>query len=77
VVRTLLHACKRRCSVGPVRILLIVVVALFLVLWVAAVIDVLRRRDVSGIGKLGWVVGMLVFPVVGLGVYTLFRAARA
>jgi phospholipase D-like protein len=60
-----------------VRILLIVVVALFLVLWVAAVIDVLRRRDVSGIGKLGWVVGMLVFPVVGLGVYTLFRAARA
>ena len=59
------------------RILLIIVVALFLVLWVAAVIDVLRRRDVSGIGKLGWVVGMLVFPVVGLGVYTLFRAARA
>jgi Phospholipase_D-nuclease N-terminal len=60
-----------------VRILIIVVVVLFLVLWAGAVIDVLRRHDLSGLGKLGWTVGMLVFPVVGLGVYTLFRAARA
>jgi Phospholipase_D-nuclease N-terminal len=60
-----------------VRILLIVVVALFLVLWVGAVIDVFRRSDLTGLGKAGWAIGMLVFPVIGLGVYTLFRAARA
>jgi Phospholipase_D-nuclease N-terminal len=59
------------------RILIIVVVALFLVLWVGAVIDVFRRSDLTVLGKLGWAVAMLVFPVVGLGVYTLFRAARA
>jgi hypothetical protein len=59
-----------------VRILIVVVVALFLVLWVAAVVDVFRRHDLSGLGKLCWTVGMLVFPVVGLAVYTLARAAR-
>ena len=42
-----------------------------------ATFDVFRRRDLSGLGKLGWTVGMLVFPVVGLGVYTLARAARS
>jgi len=60
-----------------VRILIIVVVALFVVLWVGAVIDVFRRPDLTGLGKAGWAIGMLVFPVIGLGVYTLFRAARA
>jgi hypothetical protein len=60
-----------------VSILLIVVVALFLALWVAAVVDVFRRPDLTALGKVGWTIGMLVFPVVGLGVYTLFRAARA
>jgi hypothetical protein len=59
-----------------VRILIIIAVIIFLALWIAAVWDVIRRRDVSGLGKLGWVVGMLVFPFVGLLIYTLWRAAR-
>jgi hypothetical protein len=60
-----------------VRILIIVVVILFLVLWVGAVVDVFRRSDLSGLGKLAWIVGMLVFPFVGLAVYTLARAASS
>lgn len=57
------------------RVLILVVVVLFLVLWAGAVVDVFRRRDLSGWGKLGWVAGMLVFPFVGLAVYTLAKAA--
>jgi hypothetical protein len=59
-----------------VRILIIIVVALFLALWVAAVVDVFRRRDLSGLNKALWALGMLVFPFIGLCVYTLARAAR-
>jgi hypothetical protein len=58
-----------------VRVLIIIAVAIFVVAW-AAVVDVFRRSDLSGLGKLGWALGMLVFPFVGLAVYTLARAAR-
>jgi hypothetical protein len=70
------HGGKLAVSVAPVRILIIIAVVIFLVLWVGAVIDVLRRQDISGLGKLAWIVGMLVFPFVGLLIYTLARAAR-
>jgi hypothetical protein len=62
--------------VAPVRILIIVAVVIFLALWIAAVVDVFKRDDLSGLAKLAWVVGMLVFPFVGLLIYTLARAAR-
>jgi Phospholipase_D-nuclease N-terminal len=60
-----------------VRILLLAVVVLFLVLWVRAVIDVFRRNDLSGGGKALWVVGMLIFPFIGLLLYVMFRPATA
>ena len=50
-------------------------VALFLVLWVRAVIDVFRRPDLGGGAKAGWAIGMLVVPFLGLFVYTLLRPA--
>jgi predicted transporter len=59
-----------------VRILIIVVVALFLALWIGAVVDVVRRQDMSGGSKALWILGMLALPFIGLGVYTLARAAR-
>jgi Phospholipase_D-nuclease N-terminal len=77
MVRLGLRGGKRRGSVRAVRILIIVVVALFLFLWVGAVIDVFRRDDLSVLSKLLWTIGMLAFPFIGLGVYTLARAARA
>jgi hypothetical protein len=57
------------------RILLGAVIVLFLFLWVRAVIDVFRRPDLSGGGKAAWAIGMLVFPFIGLLIYTLLRPA--
>ena len=60
-----------------VRILIVAVVVLFLILWVRAVIDVFRRRDLTVLGKTGWAIGMLVLPFVGLLFYTLVRPSDA
>ena len=58
------------------RIILLVVIALFLFLWVRAVLDVFQRRaDLSTGGRAAWTIGMLVFPFLGLLVYTLLRPA--
>ena len=51
-------------------------VALWLVLWVGVVIEVVRRRDLGIGGKALWIVIVLVLPFIGLFVYALFRAAR-
>jgi hypothetical protein len=58
-----------------VRIVLGVVIVFFLFLWVRAVIDVFRRRDLSVGGKAAWAVGMLIVPFVGLLIYTMLRPA--
>jgi Phospholipase_D-nuclease N-terminal len=56
-----------------VRILIAAVVVLFLVLWVRAVIDVVRRRDLTGGAKAAWAIIMLLVPFIGLLLYTLIR----
>ena len=59
-----------------VRILLVAAVALFVFLWARAVLDVFRRRpDLSVGGKVAWVIAMLVFPFLGILVYTMLRPA--
>jgi hypothetical protein len=57
------------------RIVLGAVIVLFLFLWVRAVIDVFRRPDLTVGGKVAWAIGMLVFPFVGLLIYTMLRPA--
>jgi hypothetical protein len=57
------------------RILIIAVVVLFLVMWVRALVDVFRRPDLSAGAKVGWAIGMLVLPFIGLLVYTMLRPA--
>jgi hypothetical protein len=57
------------------RIILGAIIVLFLFLWVRAVIDVFRRPDLSVGGKAAWAVGMLIFPFIGLLVYTMLRPA--
>jgi hypothetical protein len=57
------------------RILIVVAVVLFVFLWVRAVIDLFRRPDLSGGGKVLWAVAMLVLPFIGLLVYTMLRPA--
>ena len=58
------------------RILLGIVIVLFLILWARAVIDVFRRHDLSGGGKAGWAIFMLILPFIGLLVYTMLRPAN-
>ena len=60
-----------------VRILIIAAVALFLVLWVRATLDVFRRGDLNGSAKAAWAIIMLVFPFVGLLIYTMLRPSDA
>ena len=60
-----------------VRILIVAAVALFVVMWVRALIDVLRRGDLTGLGKAGWAVGMLVLPFIGTVVYYMLRPTDA
>jgi Phospholipase_D-nuclease N-terminal len=59
-----------------VRIIIGVVLVLFLILWARAVIDVFRRHDLSGGGKAGWTIFMLILPFIGLLVYTMLRPAN-
>ena len=60
-----------------VRILIIGTVALFLVLWVRAAVDVFRRGDLTSSAKAAWAIMMLVLPFVGLLVYTMLRPSDA
>jgi len=58
-------------------ILVTIVFALFLVLWVRAVVDVFRRGDLSGAAKAAWAIIMLIVPFIGLLVYMLLRPSDA
>ena len=55
------------------RILIIAAVIIFLVLWVRAVIDVFQRQDLSTAAKSAWAIIMLIFPFIGLLIYTMLR----
>lgn len=58
------------------RVLIVVAIVLFLVIWARTVWDVLTRRpDLSVLGKIAWAVGMLVVPLIGILVYTMLRPA--
>jgi len=56
-----------------VRIVVGAVIVLFLVLWVRAVIDVVRRGDLTIGVKAAWAIVMLIVPFIGLLVYTMLR----
>jgi hypothetical protein len=57
------------------RILLGAVIVLFLILWVRAIVDLLRRHDLGLGAKVLWAIGMLVFPFIGLLIYSMLRPA--
>jgi hypothetical protein len=61
-----------------VRILIIAAVLLFLIFWVRALLDLFTRRpDLGGGAKVVWAIAMLVFPFIGLLVYTMLRPSDA
>jgi len=55
------------------KIIVGAVILLFLVLWVRAVIDVVRRGDLTVGVKAAWALAMLIVPFIGLLVYTMLR----
>ena len=60
------------------RILILAAVVLFLVMWVRALWDLVTQRDdLSAGSKVLWAIAMLVFPFIGLLVYTMLRPAKA
>lgn len=59
------------------RILIIAAIAVFLVAWGRAAIDVVRRGDLGPGAKAGWAIFMLILPLVGLLLYTLIRPSDA
>jgi uncharacterized membrane protein YhaH (DUF805 family) len=58
------------------RILIFAAVAIYVVFWVRAMIDLVRRHDLSVSAKAGWAIILLVIPFIGLLVYTMVRPAR-
>jgi hypothetical protein len=47
----------------------------FMVIWVfiAVIADIFRRRELSGWGKAGWILLVVVFPLLGSLIYVLAR----
>jgi Phospholipase_D-nuclease N-terminal len=60
-----------------VRILIIAAVILFLIMWIRAVVDVFRRRDLSVAAKAAWTIVMLLIPFIGLLLYYMLRPSDA
>ena len=60
-----------------IRLFIAAAVVLFLVLWIRAVIDVLRRPDLTRAAQGAWMIGMLLLPFVGLLIYMMARPSDA
>ena len=56
---------------------LVVVAIPLLVLWVGAVLEVLRRKDLRVRSRLVWLAVILVVPLFGLAAYVVSRPPRA
>jgi hypothetical protein len=49
----------------------------WVLVWLYVAVRVVRRRDLGLVGKVFWLVVILVLPLVGLFVYFLWDATRA
>ena len=53
-----------------------ITLAAFLFVWFLVAIRIVRRDDLSVLGKMLWIVAILVIPLGGLLVYFIWDAAR-
>ena len=56
-------------------VLVMIIVLPLAAIWLFALIDILRRDDVSGVWKVIWLLLVLVVPLLGILIYLLFRPA--
>ncbi len=47
--------------------------AMFLIILINVIIDLFRSHDVSGLGKAGWLILIVVLPFLGLLIYLIVR----
>ena len=50
-----------------------VVIGSYLLMLVTIFADIFRDHDLGGLGKAAWVVGLILFPVLGALVYLIAR----
>jgi hypothetical protein len=50
--------------------------AVWIFVWLLVATRVVRRHDIGVVGKILWLVVILVIPVIGLFVYFIWDAAR-
>ena len=53
-----------------------VTLAVFLFVWALVAVRIVRRDDLSVLGKVVWIIAILVIPLAGLLVYFIWDAAR-
>jgi Phospholipase_D-nuclease N-terminal len=44
-----------------------------LIVWAIGVVDIVRRRDLSTVQTVGWVIVVILFPFLGTAVYWFLR----
>ena len=58
------------------RILILAAVAIYVVFWVRAIIDIVRRRDLTTSAKAAWMIFLLILPFISLMIYLMVRPPR-
>jgi hypothetical protein len=53
-----------------------IAVLVWILVWLVIAVSVVRRRDLGFVGKVFWLVVILVIPLVGLFIYFLWDATR-
>jgi hypothetical protein len=53
-----------------------IALVVWIVVWLYVAVGIIRRRDLGIVGKLLWLVFILVVPLVGLFIYFLWNASR-
>ncbi len=51
--------------------LVILVFVMFLMTFISVMIDVFRRHDISGWAKAGWIIVLIVLPIIGVLIYVV------
>ena len=51
----------------------LVIVIPVMMIWLFAMVDLFQRQDLSGLGKVAWLLGIIFFPLFGTLFYYLVR----
>jgi len=55
------------------EMLVVFAFVVFVIIFFHVVFDLFRSRDISGWGKAGWIVVLIIFPILGVLIYLVVR----